>query len=153
MVETERKFLLKRVPHIQYDDCIMIDQYYISDRSADKTERVRISQRDNQDPTYIYTSKEKISDMSANEIERDLTEEEFNEYLGQSDRNITKTRWVKEQNDLKWEIDQMIGINLIIAEIEIPSEDYPLHIPHWIEDNLVMEVTGCKHFSNSNLAE
>lgn len=152
-VEIERRFLLKRVPHIQFDDAIMITQHYISDRNSNKVERIRCSQRDQQNPTMRYTSKERISEMAVHEHERDLSSEEYRELKKKSNRSVTKVRWVKKEGDLKWEIDEMISFTLIVAEIEIPSEDYDLEIPDYIKNNLIMEITGMNQFSNSNLAE
>jgi len=49
-----------------------------------------------------------------------------------------------------WEIDVFHGENegLIVAEVEIPSEDYDLTLPEWIRE----EVTDDVRYYNSNLA-
>jgi len=58
-----------------------------------------------------------------------------------------------EFDALKWEVDVFDGRNapLVIAEIELPTKDYPLDEhdwPDWIGD----EVTGDPRFKNKNLA-
>lgn len=64
---------------------------------------------------------------------------------------VIKTRHVWTGPDgLVWEIDVFEGDlrNLIIAEVELPSEDYPVVIPSWVGE----EITGLHQWSNSNLA-
>jgi len=60
---------------------------------------------------------------------------------------IDKTRYiVPEQSGLKFEVDEFYGENegLILAEIEIPSEDHPFEKPDW----LGKEVTGVSRYYN-----
>jgi CYTH domain-containing protein len=49
-----------------------------------------------------------------------------------------------------WEIDVFEGelLNLIIAEVELPNEDFSVVIPSWIGE----EITGRHQWSNSSLA-
>jgi adenylate cyclase len=51
---------------------------------------------------------------------------------------------------LVWEVDEFSGANagLIIAEIELPREDYPVELPPWIGQ----EVTGQTQYYNGSLA-
>lgn len=67
--------------------------------------------------------------------------------------SIQKVRhFVKIDNNLRWEIDCFMnkGLqNLIIAEVELPSEDYDFIKPRWIGE----EVTNNPLFSNAILAE
>jgi CYTH domain-containing protein len=54
---------------------------------------------------------------------------------------------------MKWEVDLFKDrCHLIIAEIEIPTEDYDLKIPEFINKKLLMEVTGLKQFTNRSLS-
>ena len=64
---------------------------------------------------------------------------------------IQKTRWVWRGEDrLLWEIDEFSGklSGLIIAEVELESEDQGLIIPPWAG----MELTNMKGWSNASLA-
>jgi len=51
---------------------------------------------------------------------------------------------------LTWEVDEFSGANsgLLIAEIELPREDYPVELPPWIGT----EVTGQGQYYNGSLA-
>lgn len=51
--------------------------------------------------------------------------------------------------ELHWEVDEFCGDNegLIIAEIEVPSEDTQFELPEWVGE----EVTGDKRYYNSQL--
>ncbi len=158
--ETERRFLLKMAPKKLggFSKNLAIEQHYLSEKGADITERVRetVSRFSDKETTFHHTTKERISDMSVREIEKEITEEQFDNYLETkgSKRSIGKTRVVKDTEDgLKWEIDVFSNLSLVIAEIELPSEDYDLKIPEWLEPYILMEITGMHQFSNSNLAE
>ncbi len=64
---------------------------------------------------------------------------------------IEKTRYKIPMGDFVWEIDEFFGVNegLIVAEIELPSEDTPFEKPDWIGD----EVSGDPRYFNSNLVK
>jgi len=51
---------------------------------------------------------------------------------------------------LAWEVDEFSGANsgLLIAEIELPREDYPVELPPWVGP----EVTGQDQYYNGSLA-
>lgn len=63
---------------------------------------------------------------------------------------IEKTRYkIPAGNDLTWEIDEFHGVNegLVVAEIEIPSEDTAFVKPEWIGE----DVSSDPRYFNSNL--
>ena len=63
---------------------------------------------------------------------------------------IEKLRYViPAGDDLKWEIDEFLGVNqgLVVAEIELPSEETGFNKPEW----LGQEVSYDPRFFNSNL--
>ena len=62
---------------------------------------------------------------------------------------IEKRRFEITHGGLIWEIDEFSGDNagLIIAEVELESEDQLIDIPSWIGD----EVTGDPRYFNSSL--
>lgn len=65
-------------------------------------------------------------------------------------RVITKTRYiVPSENNLKWEVDVFHGEDdgLVIAEIELPDENYELKLPSWIGH----EVTGDSRYYNHTI--
>lgn len=64
---------------------------------------------------------------------------------------IKKTRYiVPSENGLVWEVDEFHAAHegLVLAEIEIPTIDYPVNIPSFIGE----EVTGDPRYYNSSLA-
>lgn len=154
--EIERRFLLKMAPKsIGFDENLDIQQHYLSEKDDPIVERIRMSKnRFTDEPiSYYHTTKERLSDMSVREIEKEITFEEFIDYAVKTKRKISKSRHIKKTDDnLKWEIDLFGGYTLAIAEIEIPTEDYDLKIPEWLEPYIIMEITGMHQFSNSNLA-
>ncbi len=62
---------------------------------------------------------------------------------------IEKDRYKIPYEGFTWEIDEFVGVNtgLIVAEIELPSEDQEFSRPDWIGE----EVTGDPRYFNSNL--
>ncbi|WP_411331053.1 CYTH domain-containing protein [Desulfovibrio desulfuricans] len=62
---------------------------------------------------------------------------------------IEKKRYKIKQGEFIWEIDEFFGDNqgLIVAEIELTSEDQKFDKPSWIG----AEVTGDPRYFNSNL--
>ena len=67
------------------------------------------------------------------------------------DSLIQKTRHVVEYGGKVWEIDVFEGVNagLIVAEIELTTEDESFVLPDWIGP----EVTNDSRYSNSSLTE
>ncbi len=64
---------------------------------------------------------------------------------------IQKYRYRIAIKELVWEVDEFLRENagLIVAEVEVPREDYPVPIPDWIG----AEVSGDARYYNSNLAQ
>ena len=64
---------------------------------------------------------------------------------------IDKTRWLVPAGDGRhtWEVDEFHGDNegLVVAEIELESEDDPFERPAWLGE----EVTGDRRYYNSCL--
>lgn len=62
---------------------------------------------------------------------------------------LTKVRYKILFDNKIWEVDEFLGDNtgLIVAEIELNSEDESYKIPEWLEK----EVTGEEKYYNSNL--
>jgi CYTH domain-containing protein len=62
---------------------------------------------------------------------------------------IEKNRYSVKEGDLIWEIDEFFGENqgLIIAEVELESEDQEFPKPDWVGE----EVTGDPRYFNANL--
>jgi CYTH domain-containing protein len=64
---------------------------------------------------------------------------------------IVKKRYKIKFGGLIWDVDEFLGENqgLIVAEVELESEDQPFEKPSWIGE----EVTGDPKYYNSNLTQ
>ena len=158
MIEIERKFLLKAIPDILPTEVVKIDQFYFKNKDG-VWERVRQWNSNLYGKRWIHTIKTKISDFSNEEVEKDITKLEYEEFKKgcrenkSNSRYIKKERWIYPDGDLYWEVDIFKDkCHIVIAEIEIPSEDYDLNIPEFISKKTLLEVTGQKLFSNRSLS-
>jgi CYTH domain-containing protein len=158
MIEIERKFLLKAMPDVLPTEVVKIDQFYFKNKEG-VWERVRQWNSNLYGKRWIHTVKTKLSDFSNEEVEKELTKKEYDEFKKRCRQNksnsryIKKERWIYPDGDLYWEVDLFKDkCHIIIAEIEIPSEDYDLNIPEFISKKTLLEVTGQKLFSNRSLS-
>ena len=95
-----------------------------------------------------------------NEEENELTEKEFEQFVKRCQskteeaRFLTKQRWIYPiDKGLYWEVDMFdTGHHLVVAEIELPKKNAKFSIPDFLNDKILMEVTGMKQFSNKNLS-
>ena len=62
---------------------------------------------------------------------------------------ITKTRYIVMHEGNRWEVDEFHGElqGLVIAELEVPSEEYRFPLPPFVG----IEVTGDSRYYNSQL--
>jgi len=157
-LEIERKFLLKAKPDLVVDEIIKINQFYFKN-SEGIWERARSYKSNINGLRYIHTVKKRVSELSNIEEEYDMTKEEFEAFKRNCrnnksySKNIKKERWCYNVDGLVWEVDVFSdNCHIIIAEVEIPSEDYNLEIPEIISKKILMEVSGQKQFSNRSLA-
>lgn len=146
--EIERKFLVRSS---EYRDLAIqkkeMMQGYLS-LDPDATVRVRIV-----DEEAFITVKSRNKGAVRNEWEYSMPVDEGTEMLKTccKSRLIEKTRYIVEAGDgLKWEIDEFHGSldGLVVAEIELPEEDYPVILPEFVGK----EVTGDPRYYNSSLA-
>jgi CYTH domain-containing protein len=158
MIEIERKFLLKAMPDVLPTEVVKIDQFYFKNKEG-VWERVRQWNSNLYGKRWIHTIKTKISDFSNEEIEKDITKLEYEEFKKGCRQNKSNSRYIKKERyiypdgDLYWEVDLFKDkCHIIIAEIEIPSEDYDLNIPEFVSKKTLLEVTGQKLFSNRSLS-
>jgi adenylate cyclase len=144
-VEIERKFL---VIGTQWRDIkpARYCQGYLN-RDKNRTVRIRLAG----DRGFI-TIKGKSTGASRPEFEYPIPCEDARQLLAMCDGPlIEKNRRIIEFAGMKWEIDEFLGDNagLIIAEVELQSEDQSIEIPDWIGK----EVTDDPRYFNSNLSK
>ena len=146
-IETERKFLVNSDEFIaQAKEIHTIKQGYIA-HDAGRTVRVRIL-----DDKGVLTIKgPSANGISRMEWEKEIGLQDAEDLMLLCDPGIIdKTRYIiPAANGRKFEVDIFHGDNdgLVMAEIELGSEDEAFEKPSW----LGTEVTGDKKYYNSYL--
>jgi adenylate cyclase len=144
--ETERKFLVKsEFRHLAIKE-IKINQAYLS-IDKDKTIRLRIA-----DNNAFLTIKSRpvMYLITRNEWEVQISLKDAEEMMQVClPGRIVKTRYLIPSGKHTYEIDVFHEKNegLIIAEIELASEDEQFEKPDWLGE----EVTGMPQYYNANL--
>ena len=137
-LEIERKFL---VTNSNYKKNI-VGQYYCQGYISDTPERVvRIRIAEN------------IAFLTIKGIGEGIVHPEFEYEIPVADARflldnlclrplIEKLRYKIHQDELVWEVDEFLNENegLVIAEVELPSEHYPLTLPDWVGKEVSFDV-------------
>jgi CYTH domain-containing protein len=149
MIEIERKFLVK-------SDAFKSDAYQKTrivqgflNTNPERTVRIRIN-----GPQAFLTVKGKSSEngLSRFEWEKEIEVEEAENLLKLCEPGIIeKDRYLVKNEDHIFEVDEFHGQNqgLIIAEIELKSEEDKFLKPLWVGE----EVTGDNRYYNSQLSK
>ena len=145
-IEIERKFLMnpEKWEHLEKPVGEFYRQGYLS---TDPTKTIRVRQTSEQG---FLTIKGISVGATRKEYEYEIPLEEAKELLDQfSVAELSKIRYKISIGNHVWEVDEFSGKNagLIVAEIELTSEDEDFEIPDWIG----REVTGAEKYYNSNL--
>lgn len=144
-VEIEHKFLVKGEDWKAQGEPVLIRQGYLSSH-PERVVRVRIYG----DEAFM-TIKSKAVGIARGEWEYPLPLADAQEFLDRLCEQpiIEKYRRRIEHAGFTWEVDEFLGVNagLVVAEIEVPSEDQAFDKPDWIAD----EVTDDPRYLNSNL--
>mgnify|MGYP000885915320 CR=1 FL=1 len=145
-IEIERKFLVNQEiwnklekPHGEF-----YRQGYLL---TDPTKTIRVRQTSEKG---FLTIKGISVGASRAEFEYEIPHGEAKELLDQfSVSELSKIRYKILFENKLWEVDEFLGENegLMVAEIELQSEDETFCIPDWIGQ----EVTGEEKYYNSNL--
>jgi CYTH domain-containing protein len=151
-LEIERKFLLKKLPDFKSkcDEVCEITQYYCNNPKVRIRQIYSYSKKKN---FFIQTKKTQLKPGVYQEDEKKISQKEFHTIQESAYKAISKTRYIKKMKSVKWEVDVFNKANLIVAEVEMPTENYKLKIPKFIQDVLLIEVTEFPEFTNRNLAD
>ena len=147
-IETERKFLVKgEFIHLAVRQIHITQSYLLKD--PHKTVRIRIA-----DGMAYMTIKTPLTSktIARNEWEFQIPLDDANEILKIClPDKVLKTRYIVPSGRHMFEVDVFHDKNegLVIAEIELESQDEQFDIPDW----LGAEVTGNPAYYNSNLAK
>lgn len=143
--EIERKFLIDVEKWgMQGSPVEMVQAYLVI--LPDKIIRIRRAG----EKAYL-TIKGNTQGITRDEFEYSIPVDDAIELLKMcGDYRVEKTRYIHELNGKKWEIDVFHGKNegLIVAEIELHSEDEMIELPEWI----IREVSLEEKYYNFNLA-
>jgi adenylate cyclase len=144
-IEIERKFLVRGDQWKTLGDKLLIRQGYLSSH-PDRIVRVRI-----QDTSAVLTIKGRAKGLTRGEWEYSIPLEDGRALLGDLCEKpiIEKYRYRIPYAGMLWEVDEFFGENsgLVVAEIELLTEDQVFAKPEWIGD----EVTHDPRYANSNL--
>ena len=144
--EIERKFLVKSSEFKQLAKGVLYRQGYLSS-DPKRTVRVRVCR----DKGYI-TIKGLSEGAARPEYEYQIPFDEADEMINSLCEKpiIEKFRYKYVYEGFTWEIDEFLGENegLVIAEIELETEDTLFTKPEWVGD----EVTGDARYFNSSLS-
>lgn len=146
-VEIERKFLVVGdgwQRHVVQSGAIV--QGYLTEGGS-VTLRVRIIE----DQIALITIKGERQGLSRPEFEYDIPMDDAREMLALADGAlVSKRRYLLDLKGGEWIVDVFEGAHrgLVLAEVEIESEDAVLDLPDW----LGTEVTEDPRYNNSTLA-
>jgi len=144
-LEIERKFLLRQLPPLDGSRSRELIQGYLR-TDAEASVRVRIAG----DRAWL-TVKGAARGITRDEFEYPVPVKDAEQMLELTMGHvIRKRRHVLDVAGREWEIDVFTAPNdgLIIAEVELPSEDTALELPSWVG----REISEDARYLNSNLA-
>jgi adenylate cyclase len=144
-VEIERKFLVRGERWKTLAQGVLLRQGYLSS-SPEGTVRVRI-----EGESAMLTIKGKSSGATRSEWEYPIPLADAQTFLDTLCERpiIEKKRYRIPFEDMVWEVDEFLGENagLVVAEIELATENQSFAKPDWIAD----EVTHDVRYFNSSL--
>ena len=143
-IEIERKFLVRESDFLAGLEGVPYRQGYLS-TDADRTVRIRPA-----GPHAFITVKGRSVGATRAEFEYAIPLADAEAMLALCiPPVIEKVRHRVEFAGLVWEVDVFGGVNegLVVAEVELPSEETVVDLPPWIGD----EVTGDPRYFNANL--
>jgi CHAD domain-containing protein/CYTH domain-containing protein len=148
--EIERKYLLSGLPTAVLDlpSDEMAQGYLPGERLTERLRHVASAEGER-----WYRTVKAGTGLRRIEIEEETSRELFEGLwpftLG---HRLTKKRRRVQQDGVAWEIDEFCDRDLVLAEIELPTESTVVTPPDWLQPYLVREVTGDPEYQNSTLA-
>ncbi len=135
MNEIEYKFLVDHQlwSAIEKPEPTLIVQGYIS-KSVDSTVRIRIKGKQG-----FLTIKGKTVGITRSEFEYEIPVENAEAMIALfTDKHIRKYRYEVMHSGKMWEVDEFHGAleGLILAELEVESEDEEFERPNWITEDV-----------------
>lgn len=147
-LEIERKFLLDGLPAMP-DRAVAyrMEQGYLPDAG-----RLRRTVGPDGSRECTHTLKTGAG-LVRREDERTISEREFlKRWPRTAGRRLAKTRYRIDEGGLVWEIDCYDGLDLVLAEVELPSAAARSPVPEWLRPHVVREVTDEPEYQNYEIA-
>lgn len=144
--EIERKYLVKGDDWRKEGGAQFMAQAYLS-VSPERTVRIRIKG----EKAWI-TIKGRTTGITRPEYEYSIPVDDARELMKMAEHPpVEKYRNEIWHEGVLWEVDEFVGENsgLVIAEVELDSEDQQLQLPSWIGE----EVTHDSRYYNVSLAQ
>jgi len=154
-VEIERKFLLRALPgRARRGRKADIHQGYVPGEHLHERVR-RVTTRGGPGPREVrFFRTVKLGEgVTRTEVEEETTEAIFKAMWPLTKgRRLRKRRYAMDVDGKTWELDDFHDRDLVLAEIELDSEDEPVTFPSWLEPLVEREVTTEAEYLNINLA-
>jgi CYTH domain-containing protein len=150
-LEIERKFLLHALPDVVRERAgIRIAQGWLPGERL----RERLRRSVHPDGRVEWTRTVKVgTGISRVEVEEDTGAVLFETLWPlTAHARVEKVRYAITDGALTWEIDVFLDRELLLAEVELPSEHTPIRFPPWLAPCVTREVTGDPTYVNANLA-
>ena len=154
-LEIERKYLLRFVPDEARDSRFVdIAQGYVpGERLHERIRRVTTSTGNGHRDVRYYRTVKTGEGVMRTELEEETTEAVFETMWPLTrGRRLRKRRFAVDVDGRTWEIDEFRNRDLVLAEIELGSEDEDVIFPPWLAPAVQREVTTEPEFQNINLA-
>ncbi len=160
--EIERVYLLDRLPDLPESAVrVRIEQGYLPDAQnapaagGDEVIEGRLRRRVDPDGSVLCTHTIKRgAGLVRSETQRTITEAQFEAYWPRTaGRRLSKTRHRVPAGPLVWEIDDFDDLDLILAEVELPSPEAEAPPPEGLAPHIVREVTDDRRYRNYELAK
>ena len=146
--EIERRFLVRDVRILDGRRGEHIIQGYLAKEVGSMSTRVRIRG----ERAYLTLKSPKLG-FSRDEFEYPIPVDDAHQMVVRhcAGRVVRKTRYLVDHAHHVFEVDVFQGhhAGLVVAEVELPHEETPLCLPHWVGD----EITQDSRYGNFTLAE
>jgi len=167
-LEIERSYLLARLPEMPTDDrnhgTLRIEQGYLPEAvpgdttGGDTTEpgtiegRIRRTVHPDGRVSCVHTIKRGVG-LVRSEQERAIEQDEFERWWPRTaGRRLSKDRHRIHDAGFLWEIDRFHDLDLVLAEVELPSPEAVAPLPEWLRPHVIREVTDEPEYRNYEIA-
>lgn len=153
-LEIERKFLVKYPENGTYPQITEwdIEQIYLVRNDPDVQRRIRKIRSEGKE-SFFYTEKRKLTGITREENEREISSFEYDKLLAEADstlKPVIKTRHIIEYMGQRFEMDcYPFSDDYATIELELENEQQEIILPPFIE--VLKEVTGDIRYFNGAL--